>query len=445
MDPNKETPTEPIDIETVRNQAREAAQAEERARVIELTKTGEKFDAQDLARQFIDNGGSVHDLNAAILERKGIDVVKAEDPAIGLTEQEARDFSFTRLLAVQAYKGDPLEPSLREAAAFELEACAAAAAQLKKDSRGSVVPFDVLVQKRAHTVGTATAGGNLVETELLDQSFIDKLENALAMRQLGITMLSGLNGNIAIPRQTGGASHFWLAENGNPTESSATFDQIAMTPKTVGAYTEISRRLLLQSSIGIESFVQNELALRLALAIDSAAISGTGASNQPTGVLNYAGVGDVSLGTPNGGALDWDGIVDLETEVANANADVGSLAYLTNAKVRGKAKKTFIDPGSGERIWDSRSGETPLNGYRTVISNQVPSNLVEGTSGATLSAVIFGNWADLIIGMWGGLDIQVNPYSLDTTGAIRVTSFQDVDIQIRHPESFAAIQDAITT
>jgi hypothetical protein len=155
-------------------------------------------------------------------------------------------------------------------------------------------------------------------------------------------------------------------------------------------------------------------------------------------------VGSVSLGSPDGGAPTWDGVVDLETGVANANAALGALCYLTNTKFRGKAKKTFIDAGSGERIWDSRAGDTPLNGYRAVISNQVPSDLVEGSSGATLSAAIFGNFADLIIGMWGGLDIQVNPYSLDTTGAIRVTAFQDIDIALRHPESFSAIQDAIT-
>jgi HK97 family phage major capsid protein len=443
----KEADNRAAEIKTAADSATESATEAERNRVAELLKTGEQFKASDLARKAIENGHDVHELNRQILERGGIPATKAEDPTIGLTPDETRRFSFNKLILALS---DVNDRQAQEAAAFELECSRAAAKVCKKDVRGALVPFDVLVAKRSMVgrrdmiVGDPAAGGDLVATDLLSSSFIDSLENAIALVQCGVTMLPGLNGNIAIPRQTGGASHFWLAESGAPSESNATFDQVAMTPKTVGGFTEISRRLLLQSSIGAEAFTINELALRLALAIDAAGISGSGAGNEPTGILNAAGVGVVSFGTPNGGAPSWDGVVDLESAVANVNAAMGSLCYLTNTKFRGKAKKTFIDAGSGERIWDSRAGDTPLNGNRTVISNQVPSDLVEGTSGATLSAAIFGNFADLIIGMWGGLDILVNPYSLDTTGALRVTAFQDVDIALRHPESFAAAQDAIT-
>lgn len=450
----KEAETRTAEIKTATDDATKTAREAEQKRVSELLKTGEQFNANDLAREAINNGDDVHTLNLKILERGGIPPTRAEDPTIGLTPDEARRFSLSKLILALS---DVNDRQAQEAAAFELECSRAAAKACKKDVRGALIPYDVLtanrmmvkpqrmmVSQRDMVVGDPAAGGDLVATDLLSESFIDRLENEIALSQCGVTMLPGLNGNIAIPRQTGGASHFWLAENGVPSESNATFDQVAMTPKTVGAFTEISRRLLLQSSIGAEAFTITELALRLALAIDLAGIAGTGAGNQPTGILNAAGVGVVSLGTPNGGVPTWDGVVDLETAVANVNAAMGSLCYLTNTKFRGKSKKTFIDAGSGERIWDVRSTDTPLNGYRTVISNQVPSDLVEGTSGTTLSAAIFGNFADLIIGMWGGLDIQVNPYSLDTKGAIRVTAFQDVDIQFRHPESFAAIQDAIT-
>lgn len=442
----KEAETRAAELLTATDSASQSATEAERTRIAELLKTGEQFNANDLAREAINAGDDVHELNRKILERGGIPAIQAEDPTIGLTPDETRQFSFNKLIIALS---DVRDQGAQEAAAFELECSRAAAKVCKKEVRGALVPFDVLVAKRGMSAKRAMGvgvgvGGELVATDLLDESFIDSLENAIALSQCGVTLLPGLNGNIAIPRQTGGASHFWLAENGAPSESNATFDQVAMTPKTVGGYTEISRRLLLQSSIGAEAFTINELALRLALAIDSAGINGTGAGNEPTGILNFAGVGVVSFGTPDGGAPTWDGVVDLESAVANVNAAMGSLCYLTNTKFRGKAKKTFIDAGSGERIWDSRAGDTPLNGYRTVISNQVPSDLVEGSSGATLSAAIFGNFADLIIGMWGGLDIQVNPYSLDTSGAIRVTAFQDVDITLRHPESFAASQDAIT-
>jgi HK97 family phage major capsid protein len=252
-------------------------------------------------------------------------------------------------------------------------------------------------------------------------------------------MLTGLVGNIAIPRQTGGATAYWVAESGAPTESAQAFDQVTMSPKTVGAFSDISRKLLLQSSIDIESFVRRDLATVLGLAIDLAGINGSGASNQPTGVLNVSGIGSVAGGT-NGLAPTFAHIVELETDVAVANADIGSLGYMTNAAVRGKLKTTEKASSTGQFVWEG--GE--LNGYRAKVSNQVPSNLTKGTSSGVCSAIIFGNWADLIIGMWGGLDLMVDPYTGSTAGTVRVVALQDVDVAVRHAESFSAMKDALT-
>lgn len=423
-----------VDVKAVETQARADERKEYQKQVRDLISTGEQFGAQDLAKRAIEEGHSVDQLRQAILESRSNETpIQAESPEVGLTEKETRNYSMTKLINALA---NPNDANAQRAASFEFEVSSAAANKLKKESRGAMVPYEVL--KRDLNVGTAADGGNLVETSLLSGSFIDSLENALALRQCGATMLTGLNGNIAIPRQNGGASHFWLAENGEPTESSASFDQIGMKPKTVGAFTEISRKLLLQSSISMEGFVQNELALRIALAIDAAGIFGTGASNQPRGLLNYSGVGSVAGGT-NGGAIDWAKVVDLETETGTANALVQNMCYLTNAKVRGSAKQTLKAAGVSGYIWE----DNMMNGFPVVTSNQVPGNLSKGT-GSDLSALAFGNFADLIIGMWGGLDLQVNPYSLDTKGAVRVTAFQDVDIELRHPESFAVMKDVIT-
>lgn len=421
----------PVDVAAVRSKAYSDAQAQAK----ELISIGEQYGASDLARECLTNGESADTLVRKILEkRNGQEMVAAESPIIGLSNKEVRQYSMARVLHALA---NPQDRSAQEAAAFEFEASAAACKAQKRDTEGAMVPYEILT--RDFNVGTAGDGGNLVSTDLLAGSFIQSLENALALRQCGATMLTGLNGNIAIPRQTGGASHYWLAENGTPTESSATFDQIALTPKTVGAYSEISRKLLQQSSISTEAFVQNELAMRLALAIDFAGINGSGASNQPLGIMGVSGIGSVVGGT-NGAAPTWGDIVDLETEAAADNALVQNMCYLTNAKVRGKLKQTEKASSTAQFIW---SEANMLNGYSTVVSNQVPSNLTKGTS-SVASGIIFGNFADLIIGMWGGLDLQVNPYSLDTKGAVRVTAFQDVDINVRHPESFAVMADALT-
>lgn len=325
-------------------------------------------------------------------------------------------------------------------AELEREASEAVAKRLNRQPQGFFVPADWA--QRDLLVGTATAGGHTVQTDLLAQSFIDLLRNRMVVQQAGATVLSDLQGNIAIPRQTGGATAYWVAENGAPTESQQAFNQVTMSPKTVGAFTDISRRLLMQSSIDVENFVRNDLATVGALAIDLAGLHGTGSSNQPTGIAATSGIGSVAGGT-NGAAPSWGNIVGLETEVSIDNADMGSLGYITNAKVRGKLKQTEKSSSTGLWVWTE--GDAPLNGYPAYVSNQVRSDLDKGTSTGVCSAIFFGNWADLIIGLWGGLDVLVDPYTGGTAGTVRVITLQDVDIAVRHAESFAAMLDALTT
>jgi len=387
----------------------------------------------ELAMRSIQAGHTVEQFQAEAIRTLSNKPVPTAD--IGLTPKETRRFSMVRALNALANPGDV---AARNAAAFEFECSNATATKLGKTSRGILIPFEV--QKRDMVVGTAAAGGNLVGTDLMAGDFITILRDAMVLNTLGARFLSGLVGNIAIPKQTGSGSAYWVAEGQAPDESSAAIGQVAMSPKTVGAFTDISRKLLLQSSIDVESFVSSDLAMVLGLAIQRAAIAGGSVANEPSGIL--AKIAASVLGGANGGAPDWDSVVDLETAVSVANADVGTLAYLTNAKVRGKLKKTFVDgPGTGERVW--QKGSEPLNGYRAAVTNGVPSNLTKGT-GTNLSALIFGNFADLVIAMWGGLDLMVDPYTHSTTGTVRVTALQDVDVGVRNIESFATMEDAAT-
>ena len=190
----------------------------------------------------------------------------------------------------------------------------------------------------------------------------------------------------------------------------------------------------------VEKFVQNDLLMAVMLAVDLAAINGPGSGGAPTGILNTSGIGTVSGGT-NGAAPTWANIVGLEKEVAVDNADVGKLAYLTNPKVRGKLKTTETASGSGQFVWPVNGSE--LNGYTAGVSTQVPSNLTKGT-GTDLSAILFGNFTDLLIGQWGGLDIIVDPYTRANEGQIKIVTNSFWDVLLRHPESFAAMVDAIT-
>jgi HK97 family phage major capsid protein/HK97 family phage prohead protease len=439
------TPTVPaapaVDLTAERN----AAVTAERQRVASITALGSRLGdgAAELVRTALADGRSVEqfiaDFSAA--EPNGRAIRTAEAPEIGMTDRETQRYSFLRALHALA---NPNDRAAQAAAAFEVECSAAAAQRTGRESRGLMVPVDVLRATIANaqrdlTVGTATAGGHTVATDLLAGSFIDLLRNSLALSGLGVRMLTDLNGNVAIPRQTGGATAYWVGENAAPTESQQAFDQVALTPKTVGAFTDMSRRLLIQSSIDVEALVRQDLATILALAIDLAGVNGSGSSNQPRGILQTSGIGSVPGGT-NGLAPAWSHIVGLETAVAVANADVGNLAYLTNTKVRGTLKQTQRFTSTDTPIWGDNG---MVNGYKTGVSNQVPSNLTKG-SGTNLSAIIFGNWADLLIGMWGGLDLLVDPFTGGTAGTVRVSVLQDVDVSVRHAESFAAMVDAIT-
>lgn len=430
--------TDPVkEVDVAGAEARGAANLQ--ARVAEIISIGEQYKATDLAAEHVRNGKSVDDFKTALLARQATKPMPTAE--IGLSEKEAKQFSFVRALNALS---NPTDRKAQAEAAFERECSDAYGSKFGRSAQGFYVPVEV--QSRDLNVTTTTAGGHTVQTNLLAASFIDLLRNRMQVARMGAQFLTGLSGQIAIPRQTGGATAYWVAESGSPTESQQAFDQVAMSPKTVGAFTDISRKLLLQSSIDVEGFVRSDLATVLALAIDQAAISGTGASNQPTGILATAGIGDVAGGT-NGLAPTWAHIVELWSDLSVANADFGNLGILTNAKVHGKLMNTLKAAGVLGYIADQfpdASGITNYGGIRAGISNQVPSNLTKGTSSGVCSAMISGNWNDLLIGQWGTLDLMVDPYTGSTSGTVRVVALQDVDIAVRHPESFSAMKDALT-
>ena len=421
--------TPPVDVSVVENNAAK----KERQRIADITAIGESQKMPDLARQFIDNGGTLDQFRAAVIEKMpGVTAVETS-PDIGLTDKETREFSMNKIIHALAMPGNR---QAAEAAAFEFEASEAVGKKMGKDARGFYLPNEVMrgTIKRDLVVGTATAGGNLVATDLT--GFIDLLRNRMKIVQLGAQVLTGLVGNLAIPELTGGATSYWVTENAAPTESEQTFGQVPLTPKTVGAYTDIGRRLILQTSLDVEAIVRADLATQLALAIDLAAINGSGTSNQPTGILNTTGIGDVAGGT-NGAAPTYTHMIELETDVAAANADVDGMGLLTSPEIRGKLKTTQRFTSTDTPVWEGKE----VNGYRAEVSNQIPKTLVKGSS-SDCHAIIFGNFRDLMIGQWGVLDILVDPYTGGAAGTARVRVLQDVDVAVRHAASFSAMKDA---
>lgn len=403
-----------VDVQVVATQAAEA----ERARIAAIEALGQRFSASDLSRKLISEGVTIDAARAAFLEEIKVDQkpLSGKEADVGMTDKEARQFSVLRALNALA---NPSDKAAWEAAAFEREVSEAAAKAAGKSARGIFVPGEVLRAKRDLTVGTATAGGNLVATELMAESFIDLLRNRSVVTRAGATVMNGLVGNIAIPKQTGAATAYWVAESGAPTESQQTIGQVAMSPKTVGAFTDFSRRLILQSSLDVENMVRRDLAAVIALAIDTAALYGTAANNQPRGLLNQSGINTKDFAAANPTFAE---LVSMETEVAVDNADIGTMRYLVNPAQRGAAKTTEKATNTAQFIWEP--GNT-INGYATEVSNQVAAG-----------DVFFGNFADLLIGFWSGLDLTVDPYAGATSGTVRVIALQDCDIAVRNAVSF---------
>ena len=402
-------------LEVIRSEAKKA----EKDRVAAINALGAQHRMADLAQELIDGDNSLDEARAAFLEKIGTrqveQPIRSADVTsndVGLSQKEVKRFSFIRALN---YLANPGDQSARREAEFEIEVGQAAAKQYERTSNGIVVPNEVL--RRDLNVGTATAGGNLVDDELLSGSFIELLRNRLALAQAGMTTLSGLSGNISIPRQTSAATAYWVGEGSSPTESQQAIDQVNMSPKTCGAFVDYSRRLLLQSSIDVEAMVRSDLARVIALELDRVAIYGTGSSNQPLGINNTTGIGSQTL-TSFGTFAEY---IGMETDVAAANADAGSLRYIVNASARGALKSTEKATGTAQFVYENDE----INGYPVIVSNQLQNN-----------DALFGDFSMLIMGMWSGLDLTVDPYAGATAGTVRIIALQDVDFAVKQAGAF---------
>ena len=356
---------------------------------------------------------------------------KPADSFIGMSENDKSRYSFQR--AMRAACLGSHDHKYLDQAGFELEASAAAAKRQHNHKGGLIIPNDMLAHRqpggintRTLTAGTSTDGAELVAEDLLAGSFIDVLRNQTIALSLGARVINGLVGDVLIPRKTSGAAAGWITtEGGNAANGEAQFDQISMTPKTCGVYTDLSRQLLLQSTPEADHLIKDDLARSLAVLIDLAAFYGSGESGQPTGIANVTGI---NAPTAFAAAVPtWAEVVAMESAIAVDNALMGQTGYAINPSLAGSLKTTPKIAGYPEYIY--RGGKT-LNGHRVAVSSQI-----------TNGDVFFGNFADLIIGMWGGLEILVDPYTHSLSGTVRIVAHQSVDVCVRHPVSFAFNND----
>jgi len=404
-----------LNIEAIRAEAAQAKAKE----VAEMMALGQRTKNLEMAQEFIANSRGLEDLRSALLEKMGVEEkpIQAKDAEIGMTDKEVREFSFVRALKALAH---PNDKEAQRAAGFEFEVSRAAQEKSGKEARGILIPADVLgYGRRDLTVGAASGGGDLVATELMSESFIDLLRKSLVLTQAGANVMTGLQGMVAIPRQSGGATTYHVAESGSITESQLTVDQVTMQPRTIGALTDYSRRLLLQSSVDVENLVRRDLAQQIAIEVENQAINGTGTGSYPLGFLNVTGINTES------GYTTFADYVNAEAALSTSNALFGNLGYMMNSALRGTLKTTEKATNTAQFVYES---DNTINGYSAYVSNSMPAN-----------TAVFANFSDIMIGFWSGLDIMVDPYTGSASGTVRVVAMQDYDVAIRHPESICKL------
>ena len=333
---------------------------------------------------------------------------------------------------------NPNDARLRDEASFEI-ACSDASAKLQgREARGVMMPFDVMNGQRDIVSGSG-GGGSLIGTEHLGASFVDVLTaNSVVFPH--VTKLTGLQGDLSIPRMTAGTSTAYVAESTDVAETTPTFDSIAMSPSTLGTYTQMSRKMLIQSDPSVEQMVMNDFARAMAVKIDETILYGSGSGAEPTGILNLGSMTDQLVANGTNGLLEtWAKVVEYESNVNAQNANGASMKYVLHPSLAGAWKTSAKDTGSG--LFNIENGMA--NGYEVLTTTVLPANLTKG-SNSDCFGTVFGDFSSAIFAMWGGLDIMADPYTGSAQGTLRLVALQDVDFAVRHKESFAISLDSRT-
>jgi HK97 family phage major capsid protein len=414
------------DIEKIKADAATAANAAAASRYKEIHAIAAQFKhygVEAITNEALASGMSIDAYRAKLMDHVASKPLPTPTSSnLDLSQRDLTQYSLMRAIRAMVDRN-------WEGAGFELECSKEILKRAGLNAApngGFYVPYDILakrqVAQRDLTAGTANAGGYLVATDNLAGSFIDLLRNRTLLAKLGATMLSGLQGNVTIPKQTAAGTAYWLTNEATAiTESQPTLGQLALSPKNVGAYTEISRQLMLQSNPSVDALVMNDLARVIGIAIDLAGFEGSGASGQPTGISNTAGIGSVT-----GTTLAYAGVLEFQTDVAGANALTESCAYVTTpavaALLSGRQRFTSTDTP----LWQGNILDGQMAGFRAASTLQV-----------TAASMVFGDFSQVVIGEWGMLELALNPYANFAAAISGIRAIQTVDVGVRQAGAFS--------
>lgn len=312
------------------------------------------------------------------------------------------------------------------------------------DSPNSLVlPSSVL--NTVTTITTDNGGGNAIAKEL--KGYLDVLKEQSILSRLGATFLTGLEGNVEFSAELATAQAEWLTETGEITKSTPTFEKRTLSPKRLGVFVEITNKWLAQTSQEFNAYMVAQIIHAATNKIDHAGIWG-GSTNSPTGVGMASGVstlyaGDAAASSTNadGAALTRADLINMMKVLATNNALNGNIGIATNAAVKAALQETPIISGSDQFVWNADQPNR-LMGYNAETTQHIPSNLAKGTA-TDLNAIIMGNFSELLVGLWSGIELLVDPYTQATSGKTRMIVNHFADVLVRRPESFVVIKDVI--
>ena len=338
----------------------------------------------------------------------------AEDNFRAAERKEKRRFSIVKFF------NESIDGNLTGLEAKAAEEGAEEYRRLGFTRNGNVIPAflmrDILGQ-------SATADGDAL-AETRPNVFMPQLGNKLAVQNLGATVLTGLVGKVPVVSSSAVAAE-WATEGKDVAVKKVNWAKNMLTPKRNVTRVAVTKDLLRQTSYDVEGYLMNLMQTAHNELVEAGVIAG--AVDGPTGILKTAGVKTIDAAGP----ISWDNIVALETAVNENNASKGKLGYLTNAKVWGAMKTTPKTAGQDRFIMEEASGNR-VNGYPADWTNLVPS--------ADGSVMIFGNWEDLFIGEWGGVDVVIDPFTQAGSAQTVITFNAWNDALVAEPKSFAVLK-----
>ena len=415
-------------------EATRQAELDERQRVQGIRNMCSMHKTPELEQRAIDEGWKFDELRQVILaevERRsrsnpGTDATHLDlggrqsvtMAGLGLSRSEQDRFSLMRAIR---FLSDPAKHQ-REAG-FEMEVSRAMEQRTGKAAQGLLLPQDAFVSRtRGLSVGNDAAGGYLVGTQHMADQFIDVVRQDSIFLPL-VRVLNGLTGDVEIPKLTSGSTTYWVTEGSNVTESTPAFGSVNLHPRTVGCYTQITRRLMMQSSPQVEDLIRRDFTKSIAAELDSTLLGGVGGV-EPLGIQNTTGI----LTTSASGAVALDELTGRIAAVGSAmgHSDPGQgLTWAIPWAAYAWFSKTPL-VASTDSVMFYQNGK--LAGTPCVITDRVAS----GT-------LLLGDFSQVFLSLWSGVDLNVDRATLAPSGGVRLVALQDVDIAVRYASAFGEL------